>query len=539
MFKRWMAPAALVVVVATAATAYADRYENEDLGFSLNTPKKWKEMPVAHDSGFLVARFHCDREYEWSDPKTNDWTYHRPYIDVVVIPHSVRESKKARVERGENGEIIINEDAPFKSLREYLEVHCKSIGGFYVSDEQEDEEDGFKILKYEVTVDRLVSGPRKVYGWGYETEDATYCLIGETLIDKEDDVGKDLLRSFRSLKTFARKGSLPKSAHTGDSIEIVDPDKDEDEFKTPEQIAEERDAEFRRHLKRLEGSLPDGWDIVEDDHYVAVTHVDRKYTKEVLDHAEALHGWLEENLGYIGSGHVGKVIIRICADSDEANSYNESGGWSSDAPEIVTYEDNEGWSDWAMESLNRGIYRQWVKDKNDRLMWAAPAWFSDGIRDFVANAKSKRRKVEFEADTWDQVEMKKYERDDKLLAPYDFFSMTSEDLWGDHDNWGQTQFFVKYLLVGKGSKSSRYREVIGDYIRNLIVMLDEEEPDDTTEEIKEPESEEEEDRMFRERQQSWRQKEREKLDELLERTFGDWSESDWEKFEKHYLRSVT
>jgi hypothetical protein len=120
--------------------------------------------------------------------------------------------------------------------------------------------------------------------------------------------------------------------------------------------------------------------------------------------------------------------------------------------------------------------------------------------------------------------------------------MTSEDLWqGWGENSNQVRAFLNFLLVGAGSRG-KYKNVFADYVKSLIFMLDEEAAkralEEDKKETKEPTSEEEEDRMFRERQEAWRKHEKERLQQLIDRTFEDWDDKDWDKFNSLYWRTL-
>ena len=71
-----------------------------------------------------------------------------------------------------------------------------------------------KVTRYEVTIDKLVNFPKKLYGWEFQTEDALWGLVSETLIKFEKKVAPMVLASFKSFKTFPRTGSLPNVART-------------------------------------------------------------------------------------------------------------------------------------------------------------------------------------------------------------------------------------------------------------------------------------------------------------------------------------
>lgn len=118
--------------------------------------------------------------------------------------------------------------------------------------------------------------------------------------------------------------------------------------------------------------------------------------------------------------------------------------------------------------------------------------------------------------------------------------MTSEELWSNYENHQQAQFFVEFLLVGKGSKG-KYKHVLPSYLKNLIFVLDEAAiaaAEKKPEGPKQPQTEEEEDRQFQAQQESWRNREAETLETLMERTFEGWGEKDWSKFDAAYQKEI-
>lgn len=530
--------ACAVLLAASAQTVRADTHKDEDLGYSVNVPRKWERMPVAVGTDNLIARFQCNREYEHSDPKTNFWTTHTPRLDVVIIPILEDASRGATVKKTDTGVEVTNESR-VADLKEYLDDSLRGEGGFHFSAEDEVEIDGRKVIQYEVTIDKLVQVPKRVWAWAYYADDAIYGFIGDALIPHEDKIKDDVLAALKSVKIFPRKGTLPNVERTGADVLIDDPD--ETRNLTTEQIAERRDESFDRQLRRISDSLPRDWTVKETDRFAFVSHADSRFTKDVQKHCEAFRDWLDDTLGYIGAGHTGRVLIRVCADRDEYQSYQESRGWwRGDSFEVVTYKDTEGWLDSNWETLNRGIFDIWFRDKNRNLRYAAPAWIRNGLPDFLETARSKGRKIEFKADTWDSVQVDELRRGDKLLRADAFFSMTSEDLWTEWDNHTQAQFFIHFLLVGGAQKSSKYKRVFGDYLKNMIFLLDEAEADDEYKKLLEqnPETEEEETRLFRERQEFWEKQERKLLDRLKERTFEDWSDKDWDRFNSTYWKGI-
>jgi hypothetical protein len=531
---------AATAAVPFAPAARAESFKDERLGYGFSYPQRWDTVPV-DSGGYLAAKFQSNRTYEWNDPKTNAWTYHKPYIEVVVIPFAAKDGSGVTVDKsGKETKVVSN--APWKDLKEYMDkiFQERRIGGFHFSGEEEATVNGMKVRRLEITVDKLVQGERRIYGWEFSGEDCFYGLVAEILLKEEKRLKPDLFQSFSTFKAFPRSGKLPGTATPGDDVVVKDPRKESERERTPEEIKKERDDATARHLNRLKEGMGKDWTVREGRNFIAVTHSDPKYTQEVLQHAEALRAWLESNLGFVGSGYAGKVILRIFADRQEHDAYQSTRRtWYWDSPEVTTFKDKEGW-DWSWNSagFNQRIYHFWLRDKNDRLAWSMPTWLVTGITTFIGNARMKSGRIDFKADVWDSVEMKNLRRSDSLIHVREFFTTTWDSLSTREGFYYQNQFFIDFLLAGGAQRSARYKGILADYLKNLVILLDSEETSAAVVEEKPPQTEEEETERFRQRQNAWKAREQEHLQKLVERTFPGWTDRDWDLFNAAYRQDL-
>lgn len=533
-------------VVASPRDARADAYKDEKLGYSLASPSKWKQMPISTDERWLVAEWQHPREFEDADAKTNSWTRHQPKLDVVVIPNSAAEQKGAEI-RKEGDKVIVKRQAPWKDLKEYMDKTTQSsgVGGYFFSKEEEAKIGAYQVTVYEITVDKFTStwnnSPRKIYGWAFHADDAVYGLVGDSLVKFEDKVKPDLEAAVRSFRLFPRTGTLPGAEITpgddGDVIVKKDPSK---EHLTDDELKKRRMDAFTQHLAKIKASMQDGWKIKESENFTAVTHCDDKFTKEVLDHAEALRAWLDQTLGYVGNGYAGKIVLRVCADENERSAMWKSMSWSYDRCEVVTGQDKNGWLDNKLSDLNSGIYGIWLRDKNRGLAGRLPAWISSGLSACISSAVSKGRKItDFKATTWDNVEMANLRRANKLLDARTFFTMDWDALWKDWENHRQAEFFVRYLLVGGAQRNAKYKNVLAEYVKNLVMLLDEQDGQRSSGgAADEPKNEEEEAARQRALNDAWKANQQEVLKKLIEKTFAGWDDKQWGSFNMSYWKEL-
>lgn len=532
---------ALGVIVAAPRRADAGQYKDDKLGFQLTPPGKWKQLPLAPDEKWVAASFSCDREYEVSDPKTNSFDRHRPQLDVVILPKSEMEKKGGvTVEDTDEGKRISVDRAEYKDFKDYLDKHAQrwGDGGFFFSEEKETKVGGMKVMVYEITFDKLASAPKKRWGWAFYAEDAIYGITGDSLTKFEDKVRPEVEAAFRSFKVIPHSATLG-SAVTGKSGDIVI--KDPNKKTTPEEKKAKRESDFNAHLARLKETLPDGWKIKESKNYIAVTHCDDKFTKETLDHAEALRGWMDESLSFLGDEVPGRAIIRCCADQNEYMSLLKTGGWAGMRFELYTYKDRESAGVERLYELNGGLFRIWLDNKNDQLRGRLPVWVDLGLRNCITNATSKGKKVEFKNSSWENERLANTRRAGKLITARDFLTKGVEELRTFEEVRLQAQCFAMFLLQGGAQRNPKHKNILADYLKHYVAMVKEkaDEKDDASGDgTPEPTSEAEETAAFAARASKWKEQEREVLDKLLEKTFPGWADKDWDSFNASYMKEL-
>ncbi|MFV1958632.1 MAG: hypothetical protein ACC662_04385, partial [Planctomycetota bacterium] len=131
-----------------------------------------------------------------------------------------------------------------------------------------------------------------------------------------------------------------------------------------------------------------------------------------------------------------------------------------------------------------------------------------------------------------------------LTSPYDLVRLRKDQFFENKNREKQAAAFIRFLLEAKSKKT---RRVFEDYVRNLQDVVAEEQAKQRAKreaarakgssggQDDAPKTEEEEDEAFRKRQQAWKEKEEEFLQEVFVRTFGDWKEKDWKRLQKLYF----
>ncbi len=534
-----LAAVAAAALLGAPTAARADVYKDEKLGFTLNTPKKWKQLPVAGDEKWIVASFQSDRTFRDDDLKKNTFAEHAPKIDIVIIPNSATKEQGPTVEK-EGDRVTVTRHESYKDLKEYLDKRLEAFGGggfHFQKEAQETKIGSWKVLYYEAWIDKLADAPKHVYAWAFYGEDAIYGVVGEGLAKFEEKIKPDIEAAARSFRIVAHRGSLGNETTGKDVVVGRDPTKKT----TPEERKKDRDGAFARTLDQTKGKLPAGWKTKETADFVAFSHADDKFTKETLDYAEQLRTWLDKTLGYLGDGIPGKAILRMCADRNEYESMWQTGGFAAFRFEVYTYKDNNTSADQRLWDLNAGIFRIWLSDKNEELRGRMPVWLDMGLRDCVTTAMLKGGKVEPRASKDDDATIAELRRAGKLVKAKDFLSKGTPELREiDHIRL-QAEYFTRFLFVGGAQRSAKYKNVFSDYVKNFVAMLADEvkaETDEAKADSAEPQNEQEEDAMYKKRENAWKERERKVLDALLQKTFQGWTDADWEAFDRAYGKEM-
>jgi len=533
----------LVLVAVLAARARAD-HKDERLGFSIQTPRGWTELPMSVDERWKVAKYLSDKTNTWTD-KQNGWSWnHKANMEVIAfVAAATKERIKVEKKETRDGEVEWRKLAenPFKDYKEFLTQRYSATGqgGWYVSDEKERKVDDVAVTCYEIKVEKLAyDGPKRIYTWVYHVPDVDIAVQFEVLEPHADKLESEFQRCLRSFKQVTRKGGALYEAATGD-FRFADLDK-----MTPDERMQVRKVYEKRSHEKASKNVPDGWTVKKMGRFLVINHADDKFAQRVVEQAEAVWDWLDKTFDFIGKGeYVREPIIRICKNWEERSAYYRgSNVFSVSNIEIVTCQDYSGSGGWEMEWVNREVMRIWFNDKDQDLSFAMPGWLGLGLYEFVGQLRVKNGKVDFTTDYWSRDEVRERKREKKLTPLRDLLVMGQNDFQAD---WWikrlEGSCLVDYFVTGKASKQKRTKDLLPEYMRNVQVIAAEIKKEDETAKGKgktKPKTEAEEDALFRDLHDGYKKKEKRLLEQAFERTFTGWTPSDWKKFEEAYLESL-
>ena len=531
MRARWLGWAAPLVLLA-AAPAQAETYTDEKLGFSVNIPEGWRAIPISGEEAYIVAKWQSEREYVDKE----GWSF-RPELKVVLFDPKAKKTAEVHKEGDVN---ILDIKNPYKTYKDWIKSDAS--GGRYISKEEPVTVNGVQATWFEVAYEKLTV-PRHGLAYVYHAADIDYCLTTEVLEQHWAKQSPALMRIMKSFKIFPRKGTVKREVTDGSDVVIrTDLSKE-----TPEERYKRRQAEFEKRVRLASERLTEGWTVKRSKNYVAVSHCDAKYTQSILDLAEAVREWADENLGFYGTGIAGSEMIRICKDYDEERAITDlssrSGSWSSE----ITISKA---SMWGTGEVAYSIFDRWLDDKNPRLAYSKPPWLSNGLNEWIRTAYLKGNKLVFKTDGDLYLTLKQAAKANTLIPPQEMMQMTFDEMFKRsegggiiiggsgqaHSPWAQASGFVRFLLDGPGKSNARTKELLKNYVTELDAFLkaDEEKKKASGSAPKEAKTEEEEDEQFKKQESYWKDHQKDLLKGVFERVFKGWTDDDWAAVEKAY-----
>ncbi|MEM6671405.1 MAG: hypothetical protein AAF726_01095 [Planctomycetota bacterium] len=527
-------------------------HRNTRFGFQFRFPRDWENIAIKTEEEWLGAKYRSDQKFTWTHPDLG-WTYsHSPELLVIVFPHEVMKKGGENVEKekSEDGEDVVKITItnPYRDYDDFLQ-RTYADGGYFKAEEEEDEIDGVKVTKLLYKAEKLArTGPKTISTWIYHAEDVDYAVQVVGLADHWDDVEKQAKRTRRSFELIERDGPIEHSGRTADQLVLTRLDLGDS---TPEERRTAAKAsEVAMHSAAIE-KLPDrGWKHEHKGRVLMLTSADDKWSDRVMKHTNNLLDWLDEEFGYLTEGeYMRQPIVRVCKDRDEAAAFTAGvttggyGGMWSISDEFVTWWDDTGWTGYCIDNLSSQIYRYWMMEKNLRLQTALPSWIDSGLQNLVSNVRMDGRKPDWRRDDFAIERFRDLVRSGNADSPRSLFLMTSKE-YNDFENvtalfgrQAQAEMLISYLLIPEIRRKRSAKGLLEEYLKNMVAVIEDIEKEREAELDKAREKlhpDKGEGDYLRERRKIFSEMEKELLQRTFDRTFGDWSDSDWKKFTKDF-----
>ncbi|MEW6072495.1 MAG: hypothetical protein AB1726_07880 [Planctomycetota bacterium] len=525
-------------------------HKDARFGYKIRPPKDWLPIPVQIDEGWLIAKYLSDRAYFYTDP-VEGYTYEfKPEMMVIAFIHDVVKKKEPDV-REEGDTKVVTWVNRYKDYEDYLD-QTYSGGGFYVAAKEKVKWHGVDVTQMEIKVEKLTrSGPKRIVTWIFHVPKVDIAVHIEVLEDSYKKLKSTVDRTLSSFQVIERTAPLPTEQASTAGLVVTFVGEWSQQDKTP---AERRAARIQHqesiHQRTID-SLPVGWTHAKIGRFLVVTSADEKYAKKLANQAECVWSWLEETFPYVGPGeYVREPILRICKTQDEEMSYTRGGGssWAGMGLEFITNRETGGALSFEYEWINRRMLDHWFQDRDRDLYWAMPEWLQYGLRALVGNSSAKGSKLRFYADLWNKDDLREIVQRGAARSPRDIVQMTRSEFWGEGgrsvwDSLYQSEAFAYFLMAGDGARNPDYQGFISGYLDKLKGVLEEraaaEKADPSSAGEEAPATEEEEEERYRRRRERLREDEEAFVDEVFRRAFPSWTESDWERIGREYLKSIS
>ena len=514
----------------------AEVHQDKTYGYRISPPADWIAPTRSARNQWIIGRFISKKPTFYNDPQGWTWEY-KPEMTVVAFVHDVIERRGVKVKTDESEDGLetttISISTPFKDYKDYLKRTYYN-GGYYFDVEEETTLKGIPVTCYEVKVEKLTrTGPRRIFARVYHLEGLDIAVQIEILEKSYSKLRGNIQRCFKSFRVIKRSGELPGEATT----EIVS--RLAWKRLTPLERGKKRlDLETKAHAKAL-AELPKGWRRSKVGRILVLDSFNPNLSRDIAKQCEVLMGWLDKTFPFVGpEEYVRAPILKVFKTTDTDTFYFGFTGLFDNI--TIEYEHNPGWMfDLHFEGVNRRIFDLWFNDRDRDLHWAMPYWMDRGLDDLIGNARAKGKKLEFARDIYDRVHLKQAHSKGTLSTPRDLMLMGREAFAARRYKRDEAAALVRYLLIGPGSKKRKTKNVFSDYLKNLAQVTAEiEEEEEGKEADEKPTTEEEEDEYFKNKKNSWKEKEKYLLEETFSRTFAGWKETDWKAFKASYMRMI-
>jgi len=546
-----------------AAEQHGKYTENARWGYKIRAPKNWERRVVPLDEPWIADKFFPDYSMRDRSP-TGEFVSFQPNLWVIGFPHARIERGGVHEEKVDEHTTIFRFESPYKDYKDFVQRESWAStgqGGWYFSKEEETEQGGYKVTVYEIKVEKLVSAPMRVVTWVYHCADVDFAVqvrVLENAYEENQNVIEGVMKSFREIE---RTEPFPEPERP----EIKIPGTEPEVTRTLEEINAERLRAVTLRINREIKNLPKGWDVMQSKHFVCLTQIDKQHTRYVLNFAEEIRDYLEDNFKDLGEAEVPPGLIRVFKSQQDESAYDQGtrGWWTAEVGEItMTYGRDSAAGilsefSWLAERLTD----QYFFVKNENLKNGMPGWIRYGIWGHISWARpSKRKKLILQPTPSNIIALRQLFAQGGEL-PLKQLMTTSTSDYGSYGPMAEAANVVYYLL-GRGNKG-KVKGALLVYLKSLDQIIREEDEkfekeqekrwkeaqaakaneDDSGKSDEEREREEEE--RFRQRRQQ-RDEYSEQLkgkyeairQRALEAAFGHLDDDDWDSLTSRWKKSV-
>jgi hypothetical protein len=518
-------------------------------GFRFKPPKEYVAVAISPGDFLTVAKYQGDqtdtyentahrREFELSF-----WPVGKSGEEVVAEGDPTEEDpeKAGPATRGADGkkpkatapkEDENEEDESTDALADFVKTLIeRSYGYCEIESEKEFKLAGGRALEYTLA---SIEKPVKIYLALAEQPDGRFVFAGTSLVNRYDKAKLDFAKATRSFERIEKADQADHEA----ALKMM--------------------SEQDRFLQRQIDKLPPGWDHLRTKRYLLLFNAEKDFVKDLADRIEAMRNVYEQH--YPPTKPIEAVsIVRVCNSVEEYMGYGGPSGtggyWNSRERELVFFDYRP--RELTMAVLNHEAFHQYIYYFYGEL--SPHSWYNEGTGDYYAGAKlTKSNRVSGYGDAPGGIgrlgTIKEAARlmlagkkgsDGACAKVKDVMRFTQREYYGSagYDGgilYAQGWSIVHYLREGKGL-DPKWQRILPDYLVNLVEarqLVAEELMKKDHEEAEKAEKGSSE--KMSQDPADWY----ERLDEdtvqsrAHAKTFKDWTDADWDKFQAAWLKYV-
>ncbi len=493
---------ALTSLLPSSVTAQL--HKDTRLGYQFKPAKNFEAFPVQPNQVVSVARFKSTKA-----TISGNQTWHNT-MNVMFFPNSM-------VPEGDSREQYF----------EQLVLELEESEGYCEVDKDKQISVGRRPARERYLIPQ--AGELAVYQLLLDQEDGVFVFTGKTWKDRFKKDVKDLSKSAKSFKRIDKEAP---SEENGERSQMT---------------------EQERFLQEQIDKLPRGWDSMRTDRYLFLFNAEKTFVKQMGDQIEAIRDTYEELYPPEGESFDDISIVRVCDSRQDYLGYGGSEGsggyWSSGQRELVFFDMAP--RSFTLAVLNHEAFHQYIYYFYGEL--APHSWYNEGHGDYFAGAKLSRsyRVLSFGnagGGIGRQEGVKKAcmlrsqgkdSSDGAATALQDLMRYSQQEYYAN----GRVHYAQGWALVHMLRESKRlkpqWKRILPDYLGNLLearlevaqgLMLKAQEQYKKEPVGQAPSSDPED--YFQQANTN------EIQDLTYEKTFGSWTDEDWDDFDAFYLKYV-
>ncbi len=376
--------------------------------------------------------------------------------------------------------------------------------------------------------------PLKVYLVTLDQPDGRWVFTGSAIENRFD---KAVGEFTKAAKSFARIEKKDQGSHDADLGAMSEQD---------------------RFLQKQIDKLPPGWSHLRTKRYLFLYDSEKGVTQDLATRIEAMRDVYETH--YPRQTPIEDVsIVRVCKNVDEYKGYGGRDGtggyWNSGERELVLFDYRP--REFTLGVLNHEAFHQFIYYFYGEL--APHSWYNEGTGDYYAGAKlTKSNRVTSYGDGPEGIGRRSTIKEAARLLSEgktgaegacpplkQVMRFHQSDYYGSAGyapgicyatGWG----IVHYLREGKGL-DPKVASILSDYLAALVSAREEAAQALMTKTLAEAETKEQgsSDEMSHEVKEYYGRIDEDKVQDMAaDKTFKDWTDADWDKFQAAWLKYI-